>query len=186
MSQESNKEPVGLEVGRVCGAAVYMKKGLESDLRASSRSASSPFFSLLRKPGRRCRPDCRLVNLCEGYRRFAAAKRAEGALCGARRRSPLVFPAGKTAFSRGRSHASSQGRPVPHRGIASAKRTRKKTEVRGASSLAHSNLLPFFVWPAQTSHPNAGFQGCSRGAFTLKAAPRTSLPPRVTQSLSPP
>ena len=30
----------------------------------------SPFFSLLRKPGRRCRPDCRLVDLCERCRRF--------------------------------------------------------------------------------------------------------------------
>jgi len=40
-------------------AAVWMKKGLEVDLRASSRSASKPFFGLLRKPGRLCRPDCR-------------------------------------------------------------------------------------------------------------------------------
>ena len=75
LCQESNKEAVVAFVGCGFDAAVYMKKVRKiTDASKLAPLTSLTFFSLLRKPGRQSRPDCRLVDLCESYRRFFCEK----------------------------------------------------------------------------------------------------------------
>ena len=84
LRQESNKEPVVAFVGCGFGAAVYMKKVRKiTDASKLAPLTSLTFFSLLRKPGRQSRPDCRLVDLCESYRRFFCGKNERVSRCGA-------------------------------------------------------------------------------------------------------
>ena len=81
-------------------------------------------------------------------------------------------PAGAT------TQAMGQADPAPRDRVREADK-KKGSDSEGKACFSIRCSKPFFVWPAQASQPNAGFRGCSRGAFTLKAAPRTSPPPAL-------
>jgi len=71
----SRKPVLALEGGCVIDAAVCMKKVRKiTDASKLAPMTFLTFFSLLRKPGRRCRPDCRSGTTCVWERRFFCGK----------------------------------------------------------------------------------------------------------------
>ena len=106
LSQKRNRKPVEHVCWLRLSRGSLLKK--TENLRNSSKLDSlffSAFFSLLRKPAEQSSADCRLVGLCGGDRRFAAAKRAGDAL----RRVIL-----SARFSRRKNGAPSQATPHNH------------------------------------------------------------------------
>ena len=63
MSQESNKEPVGLEVGRILVAAVYIEKGSDPDCASKLAPRYQALFLRASHARRASSADCRLVVL---------------------------------------------------------------------------------------------------------------------------
>ena len=107
----SRKPVLALEGGCVIDTAVYMKKVRKiTDASKLAPMTFLTFFSLLRKPGRLCRPDCRSGTTCVWDRRFFCGKneREEAPLrrrdseTRSFRRSETARPAGATAQAGGR------------------------------------------------------------------------------------
>ena len=105
----SRKPVLALEGGCVIDAAVYMKKVRKiTDASKLAPMTFLTFFSLLRKPGRLCRPDCRSGTTCVWERRFFCGKNE-------REEAPLRAIA-----------VNKCGRLITLRVIASAKRIEKE------------------------------------------------------------
>ena len=142
-----------------------MKKGLESVTRASSRSASKPLFQFASQTRTALPSGLPLGCRVRWFPPFRCGE-TSGVFPQEKRRSP----AGATmqAIQAGRSR-STGSRPR------SGQEKRQKFEGRACSHIRIFCLFSYSL-PKQVN-PKTGFRGGSRGAFTLKAAPRTSPHP---------
>ena len=145
-------------------------------MRASSPSASKPFFSLLCKPGRRCRPDCRYVGLCNGN--AVSLRRNERERDNAAARKPARFSRRKNSVPPQAQPSNNDGSPITQSVIARVKRAKKEPERRYASLLAISEeptLFPIACPNKPTKNCLSG--GAWGGALGPKAASPTSPSP---------
>ena len=156
-------------------------------MKASFPTDFRPFFSLLRKPGRLCRPDCRSVVLCVA---FAVLLRRNERVFALRRGFwgtpllrlhlipiPLVFPAGKTVHPRGRNHTSNW--QADHATRDRARETRRKRAgtmiCKLACNISVSDSFSYSL-PKQ-ANPRLLFGVSSRGGFGLQSRPLERPPP---------
>ena len=121
----------------------------------------SGFFCLLRKPGRLCRPDCRLVDL--------GVTAAVSLL-----RNPARFSRRKNGIPPRAQPSNNDSRPITQQRDRARETRRKRAGSRGARLLAHSDSDSFSHGLSKTGQPKIGFRGNSREAFDAKAVPRTS------------
>ena len=69
MSQESNKEPVALEVGRVLVATVYIEKGSDPDCASELAPRYQALFLRASHARRASSADCRFIDMCARHTR---------------------------------------------------------------------------------------------------------------------
>ena len=170
-----------MDIGCSGDAAVLVKKGLEADLRASSRSSSKPLFQFAAQTRTALPSGLPLGCYVREDRRFAAVKRAGLGRCltGVRpalQREPARFFRRKN----GGTPAGGTTQPSPAgRGRVSGRslRSRQKKSLKPRGELARTfGFRLFFIKACPTTHPKAGFRESSREAFAVKSR-LSNVPP---------